>query len=122
MKFSISNIDALREQLYYSQVHDAEMIGYRFHNATLIMELLNAVQNVRILIRFEDIVTIQYRHGGEYGDIGTVLSLTVEDGVQGEDVNYDNPNEVPLYLLFQMLSADELLIGAKTVSFENTPI
>lgn len=120
--FSKSNIEKLKEVLYNSYVHDAKIksVKYECGDNSLNIEMFNSIFQVIINVIFLDIQLAFLVSGNNLGSRETVISLTLE-----EDYSYLQ-NYVPehrgkidhLYLLFQMLSGDELHIVSKEVVVE----
>ena len=104
-KFSKSNMKELKKLLYNSCVHDASMenLEYRCREDCIKIELLHPYFNYQL------------------GSRETVISLTVEEDYSYLQTYLSKCNEYPenaLYLLFQMLSGDELHIVSKEVTVE----
>lgn len=119
-RFNKNNIEELKEFLYNSYVHDAELenVIYDFREDCIKIGLLNPISNVKIDITFLQIETALTIKGGWNGSRETILSLTVEEDfsyLQNYLVKHKEYMEDSLYSLFQMFNGDELHIVSKEV-------
>ena len=122
-KFSKSNMKELKKLLYNSCVHDASMenLEYRCREDCIKIELLHPYFNYQLDMTFHNIELVFAKKGQELGSRETVISLTVEEDYSYLQTYLSKCNEYPenaLYLLFQMLSGDELHIVSKEVTVE----
>ena len=123
-KFDRSQMQALKECLYNSYIHDAqiETLKYDRKNRILVIDTVNLIFKVKINLIFEGVKVFLSISGKEHGDCDTIISLTAE-----EDYSYlmnctevcGNCIEDSLYLVFQMLSGDELHIVSERVIIED---
>lgn len=118
-----NNINELREILFNSYVHDAELenVEYNYKQGSIKIILYNPIFNAKMDLTFNDIVTALAIKGGWNGSRETIISLTAEEDfsyLQNYLHNYGEFIEDSLYLLFQMLSGDELHIVSKKVVVE----
>lgn len=118
-----NNINELREILFNSYVHDAELenVEYNYKQGSIKIILYNPIFNAKMDLTFNDIVTALAIKGGWNGSRKTIVSLTAEEDfsyLQNYLHNYGEFIEDSLYLLFQMFSGDELHIVSKKVVVE----
>lgn len=118
-----NNINELREILFNSYVHDAELenVEYNYKQGSIKIILYNPIFNAKMYLTFNDIVTALAIKGGWNGSRETIISLTAEEDfsyLQNYLHNYGEFIEDSLYLLFQMFSGDELHIVSKKVVVE----
>lgn len=118
-----NNINELRELLFNSYVHDAELenVEYNYKQGSIKIILYNPIFNAKMDLTFNDIVTALAIKGGWNGSRETIISLTAEEDfsyLQNYLHNYGEFIEDSLYLLFQMFSGDELHIVSKKVVVE----
>lgn len=125
--FDISEIDKLKEVLYYSDSHDAIIKDskYDMKNRIYYINLYNPISkmkidfifyNVKIVMFFKD-----YNYGLLSGNAEEIYNLSVED-----DFSFfkSNPNlsddyyDDSLYMLFEMFSGDALHIVFEKVSID----
>lgn len=122
-KFDRLQIEALKEYLYYSYVHDSKIdtLGYDKEKKNLVIELVNPIFGDRICLSFEKVKVVLSISGNEFENGETIISLTAE-----EDYSYlqnctgvcvDNLFDY-IYLLFQMFSGNELHIVCEKVFIE----
>lgn len=119
-RYNKSNTEELKEFLYNSCVHDAELknIKYNCGEDTLKIELFNPISNVKIDLTFLNIGIALAIKGEWHGNRETIISLTVEEDflyVQKHLLKRKNNMENYIYLLFQMFSGDEVHILSKEV-------
>ena len=122
-KFCKNKIKGLKELLYNSYAHDAQLkkVEYACEKECIKFELFNPIFNVRIDITFYNISVAFAIKGKEYGSRETINSLTVEEDfsyLQNYIPNCDECIEDSIYLLFQMFSGDEFHIVSKEVFVE----
>ena len=120
-KFEKSSLKELRAYLYDSAVHDAtiEKIDCNYGADCMEISLWNPFFKRRIDLTFRNIELVFARKGKEFGSRDTVISLTAEEDTSYLQTYLSTCSEYPegaLYLLFQMLSGDELHIVAKEVT------
>lgn len=123
-KFTKLQTEKLKAYLYNSNIHDAkiETMSYDGEKRKLIIVAVNSILNDVITFVFEDVEIILYTIGNEIGSHKTIISLTVE-----EEYSYiknyiriqNNSHLSCIYMLFQMLSGDELHIVSTNVFIEN---
>ena len=124
-KFDKTGANELRELLYDSYVHDAELKNIECERGKdrIKMELVNSIFNQKIELTFINVGLVFATKGKAYGNRETVISLTVEEDysyLQNYVPNCSEGLDDSLYLLFQMLSGDELHIVSKEVIAEVT--
>ena len=124
LEFDKSQIEALKEYLYYSYVHDAniETISYDRGKKIFEIRIFNPIYKSKINLIFEGVKIILSISGNELGNYNTILSLTAEEDfsyIQNCTKIYGDYFVDSLYLLFQMFSGDELHIVAKNVFVED---
>lgn len=124
--FYKDNINDLEELLYNSYVHDSkiENIRYKKDDDSIKIELFNPIFNVKTYLTFCGVEVSLAIKGKEYGNSETIISLTVEKDfsyLHKYLTQYSERIEDSLYLLFQMLSGDELHIVSKEVIVELNP-
>ena len=122
-RYNKNNIKELKEFLYNSCVHDATLknIIYDYSNGNIRIELLNLIFNVKIDLTFLDI-EIALTVKGEWSENReTIISLTAEEEfsyLENYRIKHGEYMGDSLYMLFQMLSGDELHIVSKEVIIE----
>jgi len=119
-KFDSFHIEALKEYLYHSNIHDAkiEIIGYDIEKKKLMIKAVNPIFDDKISFVFDEIKVVLFVSSNEMGSRKTIISLTAE-----EDCSYlkkitnvcDDWLCNSIYLLFQMFSGDELHILSENV-------
>lgn len=122
-RFHTHNVEDLKELLYNSPVHDAnlETVEYDCREDSLKIQLCNPIFGVKIDITFHDIDAVLARKGDWPRSRETVLSLSVEEDLSTvrDRLSKDGKDlEGSLYLLLQMFSGDELHIVSKEVNVE----
>ena len=80
-KFDKSQMEFLKEYLYYSYVHDAKIktMNYDREKNSLTIGMFNSAYDVIINLTFEEVQVALSISGNELGDRETVLSLSVEE-------------------------------------------
>lgn len=124
-KFDRSSIEELKECLYYSDTHDAviESISYKRCDGCLIIEVFNPILNVKTDLIFHDVEIALSVKGDSFGNCEAISIIVAEDDfsyLQRHMPNYSGNAELSVYLLFEMISGDELHIVAKEVTIEIT--
>lgn len=123
-RFDKSKIEELKEYLYNSSIHDAilENLRYEQGEESLKIETFNPNFNVKINFTFYDVRVALATRGNDFGSRETIISLTVEDFsyLLNYIQKFSESMESSLYLLFQMLSGDELHIVSREVIVEVT--
>lgn len=121
MEFCKSNIDLLKEYIYYSDVHDSKIEKAIFNNRdnTISIRLFNSISESGYKMVFGDVKVWLYTMG-EFTGYKTVSSLTIEEDYSVLGECFDDEGEMSdyIYLLFQTASGDELHIVAKTVCID----
>ena len=76
-----SDIQKLKEYLYYSQIHDSiiESVKYNIKDEKLDIKAAIPMNGEKIHIAFSDVLFFLTACGNGYGANDTILSLTVED-------------------------------------------
>lgn len=124
-RFKKENIKNLKDFLYNSNFHDAELknIEYECREDCIKIELVNPIFDVRINFKFLNIGGVFAHRGKMCGSRETIISLTAEEDfsyLQNYIPSYNEGIADSLYLLFQMFSGDELHIIAEEVIVELT--
>lgn len=124
-KFQKKNIRELKEFVYNSYIHDAEVssVRYKWHEDQLKIETVNPIFHVSTDFTFCGIELMFAVKCEEYSGHDTIISLSVEEDfsyLQNHIPKYAGDAAEALYLLFQTLSGDELHIVAKEVVIETT--
>lgn len=124
LKFDKSRIGDLKEYLYQSNVHDAKIttINYESKKKILIIKLINPIYDNEITLNFEKVKVVLSISGKEFGSRETIISLSAEENysyLQNCTNVCGNSLFDSIYLLFQMLSGDELHIISKYVLIED---
>ena len=122
-RFNKNNTKELKEFLYNSYCHDAKLknVKYNCREDSIKIELFNPIFNVKIDLTFLNIGVALAIKGDWSGNRETIISLTVEEDfsyLQNYLLKYSEYIGDSLYLLFQMLSGDELHIVSKEVIVE----
>ena len=122
MIFNTSNIDELKNYLYYSCVHDSviKSIDYDYNNSILRLELYNTFYSQRIIITCRKIEMFYVKEGNWIGERSVVNSLTVVENNAGfiDDLGEQiDCNSICLHLLLQTFSESEIHIIANEVVF-----
>jgi len=123
-KFNKFQIKALNDYLYYSDIHDAriKLSSYDRSHGILTVETINPIHNTMMTFIFKDVKIILSAISKESVYSKTIISLTVEDDYscfQNWGHIYGNNFGNSLYLLFQMLSGDELHIICEEVLIDS---
>lgn len=124
-RYNKNSTKELKEIIYNSCVHDAKLENVRYEcgEDLIKIELFNSIFNVKIDLTFRNIGIVLAIKGEAYGSRETIISLTAEEDfsyLQNYLPKHSEGFEDSLYLLFQMLSGDELHIVAKEVIVEIT--
>ena len=124
-KFYKDNIKELKEFLYDSYSHDANLrnVKYDLGEDALKIELYNPIFKVSIDVIFHNIEIALAVKGDWNGSRKIVSSLTVEDDfscLQKHLLDNSKCMDDSLYLLFQMFSGDEVHIVSREVTIEST--
>ena len=122
-RYNKNNIKELKEYLYNSCVHDAELKNIKcdYIEDQIEIELFNPIFDVKILLTFLNIGITFSVKGDWSGNRETINSLTVEDDfsyLHNYLIKHSENREDSLYMLFQMFSGDELHIVSKEVIIE----
>ena len=122
-RYNKNNIKELKEYLYNSCVHDAELKNIKcdYIEDQIEIELFNPIFDVKILLTFLNIGITFSVKGDWLGNRETISSLTVEDDfsyLHNYLIKRSENREDSLYMLFQMFSGDELHIVSKEVIIE----
>ena len=122
-RYNKNNIKELKEYLYNSCVHDAELKNIKcdYIEDQIEIELFNPIFDVKILLTFLNIGITFSVKGDWSGNRETINSLTVEDDfsyLHNYLIKHSENREDSLYMLFQMFSGDELHIVSKEVIVE----
>lgn len=122
-KFDKNNVQALKELLYNSCVHDSkiENVVYKCGNDSIKINLFNPIFNVKFAITFRHVEIALAIKATEHKNSETIISLSVEEDfsyLQTYLPKHSVYTEPSLYLLFQMFSGDELHIVSKEIVFE----
>ena len=124
LRFNRVQIRALREYLYHSYVHDAviEATDYDRKEKKLTIKAFNPIWNSRMHFTFEKVKVILNISGNEPGSSETIVSLTAEGDysyLQNYINGYSDGQPDYVYILFQMLSGDELHIVSQNVIIDD---
>lgn len=122
-QFDRSQMGELKDYLYHSDIHDAQIETFRYdrEGRILTVETVNPIHNVRIDMIFKEVKVFLSISGNEFGRRETILSLTVEEDyscLQNCAQVCGDCFDDSLYLLFQMFSGDELHIICEKVFIE----
>lgn len=122
-RYKKNNIKELKEFLYNSYAHDAKLknINYDCSEGNIKIELFNPIFDVKTDLTFLDIGIMLTVKGDWSENRETVISLTAEEDfsyLQNYLIKHSECMEDSLYMLFQMLSGDELHIVSKEVIVE----
>lgn len=122
-KYKKSNIKELREFLYHSYDHDAKFksVIYDYSEGNLKIALFNPFFDVEIDLIFFNVEMTLAVKGDWSKDRETVISITAEEDfsyLQNYLIKRSEWMEDSLYMMFQMLSGDELHVVSKEVMIE----
>lgn len=122
-QFDKCHIGELTEFLYYSNIHDAQLesVKYEQGESRLKIEAFNPIFHVKINFTFHNVGIVLAMSSNKPGRQDTIISLTAEEDfsyLQKYIKQYSTHFEDSLYLLFQMLSGDELHIVSREVVVE----
>ena len=121
-RYNKDNVKGLKELLYNSYVHDAELENaeFDFKEDSIKITLFNPIFGAKINFTFLNIETALTIKGDWQGERTTVVSLTVEEDFSYLQKYLPNHGEYmdSLYLLFQTFSGNELHIVSKEVIVE----
>ena len=124
-RFSKNNAQELKELLFNSCLHDAELkdIRYNLGEHSVTIRMFNPIYNVKFDLTFSNIEMVFGIKGREFGSSETIVSLTLEEDfsyLQTYLPEHSKCMDSSLYLLLQMFSGDELHIASKEVVLEIT--
>lgn len=121
-RYNKNNVKELKELLYNSYVHDAELgnAEFDFKEDSIKITLSNPIFGAKIDFTFLNIETALTIKGDWQGDRATIVSLTVEEDFSYLQKYLTKHGEYmdSLYLLFQTFSGNELHIVSKEVIVE----
>lgn len=122
-EFDKSNINKLKDYLYHSHIHDAllENIRYDGKQRTVYVTTINRIWNVKINLTFIDVKLFLSACVKDIANSETIISLSVEEeyALVKNCIQPGNEKlETSLYMLFQMLSGNELHIISERVLIE----
>jgi len=125
IKFNKNKMPALRDFLYHSNVHDAnlETIVYKSDEYRITIQLVNSFCNIKYDFTFCNIKLFLSIKGNEYGSQKSVLSMTAEDDfsyLKKYMQNFIDDSDDYVYTVIQMFSGDELHIISKEIIVEIT--
>ena len=123
IKFDKSQYNALRTFLLASYVHDAQIEKFNYDHdvGTLYICAMNHFYRKKYRFSFLGLKSILFVNNHQYGSYETINSLTVEDNTTlTESPVYisDDHHSQYLYLLFQLISGDEIHIVSREVIIE----
>ena len=116
--FNSSNIELLKQYIYYSNIHDSkvEVLLYNMNEKSLAIKAVNSIFGDKIDFIFDEVKSILFLSNNEQVDRETIISLTVEEDYSlFKFLKNEYYVSKPVYLLFQMLSGDELHIISENV-------
>lgn len=120
--YNKNNVKELKELLYNSYVHDAELENaeFDFKEDSIKITLSNPIFGAKIDFTFLNIETALTIKGDWQGERATIVSLTVEEDFSYLQKYLTKHGEYmdSLYLLFQTFSGNELHIVSKEVIVE----
>ena len=121
-RYNKNNVKELKELLYNSYVHDAELENaeFDFKEDSIKITLSNPIFGAKIDFTFLNIETALTIKGDWQGERATIVSLTVEEDFSYLQKYLTKHGEYmdSLYLLFQTFSGNELHIVSKEVIVE----
>ena len=123
IKFDKSQYNALRTFLLASYVHDAQIEEFNYDHdvGTLYICAMNHFYRKNYRFSFLGLKSILYVNNHQYGSYETINSLSVEDNTTLAEspvyISGDQHNQY-LYLLFQLISGDEIHIVSREVIIE----
>ena len=121
-RYNKDNVKGLKELLYNSYVHDAELENeeFDFKEDSIKITLSNPIFGAKIDFTFLNIETALTIKGDWQGERATIVSLTVEEDFSYLQKYLTKHGEYmdSLYLLFQTFSGNELHIVSKEVIVE----
>lgn len=121
-RYNKDNVKGLKELLYNSYVHDAELKNaeFDFKEDSIKITLFNPIFGAKINFTFLNIEIALTIKGDWQGDRATIVSLTVEEDFSYLQKYLPKHGEYmdSLYLLFQTFSGNELHIVSKEVIVE----
>lgn len=120
VRFDKGNTKELKEFLYTSCVHDAQMesVRYKCEEHILEIKLLNPIFNKEIDFAFCDVETVLSITSNERKDNRAIISITAEENfsyLHNYIPTYSKCIEDSIYLLIQFFSGNELHIVSKSV-------
>lgn len=120
MRYDSNNICSLKEYVYNSNMHDAEIkiLDYDWSKKNISLTLRNSFYREAYTIEVESVQAFVFTRGDWGGSSFILSSLTVDnpdDQVTKLIMNKEHPEDV-VYLCFQMFSGDEVQIAAKAIS------
>ena len=123
IRFDRSQYNALRTFLSASYVHDAQIEKFNYDHdvGALYVYATNHFYRRNYRFSFLSLKSILFVKNHQFGSYETINSLTVEDNTTlTESPIYiaDNQHSQYLYLLFQLISGDEIHIVSREVIIE----
>lgn len=124
-QFDSSQVKALKDYLYYSNVHDAKIETFRYDRECRLLDIeaISSTHNFRINFTFEGVKLVLSVVGSDSGNKNTILSLTAEEDysyLRNHTSAWGHNLDGALYLLFQMFSGDELHVVSDKMFVEIT--
>lgn len=120
LQFNCLRRDELKDFLYNSCIHDAQIknIRYDWQKRSFVLETFNPTLKIPYDIKFIFVnpQLVFSTHGDWHGSRVTIQSLTLKEDylcLQNSTRICDDSLKDSLYLLFQMFSGDELHIVSK---------
>ena len=122
-RYDKSIIEELKKAIYYSGIHDARLaeIKHDYETKSLCVRASEYGRDREIKLIFTGVEFVLYTHSNEWPgfDEKTIISFSAEDDYShlNRYIKYDAGDNV-IYVLFQMLNGDELLIVSRTVEIQ----
>lgn len=122
-KFNKSSINELKNYLYYSDDHDAEIETWEYNSerSMLTIKGYNPIVNSQIELTFIDVKFFYFKRGKCCGSGNTLNAIVAVDNRLNISncINFtDNFFDNALYLVFEFFSGDEWHIASQELVFE----
>lgn len=127
IRFDKSKMDELKEFLYHSDSHDAEIKNskYDMENKIYYINLYNSILNVEMNFIFYNVKIVMFFKDYNYGQLSgysdQIYCLSVEENYSLFKSNpnlHDDYYNDTLYLLFETFSGDALHVVCNEVSID----
>lgn len=122
-KYFLQNANELREAVYNSNIHDANIVSLDFNPTLMCVTIIarNVVFRKEIHFYFPEIKSLFSQKGNWEGCSNQILSLTIEDNFSLNNAPISMPDggySSALLFIFELFSGSEIWIISECVDFE----